>query len=638
MSKKIILEDDFDDIDEQSLRERMDAAEEERQKRQDERQKRKKDRRKRVEQMIYQDKPIPLTEKEKFDIHTKKIFEELERREKNLEEKMKQMEETMTTENDKKNQELEDKIVNNFIKKLTMDNYIKLDEKIKNLTSSFNEKIEKVVLTKKNEESNDNQKIKSLVTKMQNKLHNMEEYIQEKEEINEEDELQYEQLQKQINDITLLLSKRDTEKNEISFNDFELKVNQLINENVDAIQKKLDKKIDEKLNQENRFHDIINRIQKIENITENKDDKQNIDNILENVIEQLKDNNDARMEKMYTELRKRINKIENIDDNNVKVKDDILNDMERRIYEIEVYKKRIDKQEERRKKKVEKDLERKNRKKKKFSEKKNKILQKHNLSIIEENSIHDEEIKKEPENKKYQMLPRLNQDDEEENKNNMNLNSYINLLNLIKKKQKKLLIVTSEKELESLYREFSNKYEKFRITPMKKMLLTKNELEKKQGASKAYGVKRGIIYLDDKKNIQTKVFKKYGCEIKERFIKECVIVLKYMHNFNFTFTDIEKNNRLVIYYDESVKPNMLIIEYKSKQETIVKKIRKVLNIGEELEIILNIYENKLGEHLELELCNHKLDLNHLLRIMKIQCNCYFEIEIKEFDDDILFDI
>ena len=165
-----------------------------------------------------------------------------------------------------------------------------------------------------------------------------------------------------------------------------------------------------------------------------------------------------------------------------------------------------------------------------------------------------------------------------------------------------------------------------------------NELKIKQHATKAYGVKRGVIYLDDKELMRTKIFKKYGCEIKEKFLKKCKIYLKYMHNFNFTFKDVEKNERLVIYYDESVKPNMLIVEYKNKYGTQLKKIRKTLSIGDEIEIKIKSYEDKKGEHLKIDLLGYSIEFNHLIRVMNIQCNSFFEIEVLEFDDDILFDI
>ena len=63
-------------------------------------------------------------------------------------------------------------------------------------------------------------------------------------------------------------------------------------------------------------------------------------------------------------LRKRINKIETIgetDNTNVNIKEQMIKDMERRIYEIEVYKKRVDKLEERKRKRL--DKEKKKRKK-----------------------------------------------------------------------------------------------------------------------------------------------------------------------------------------------------------------------------------------------------------------------------------
>ena len=137
-NKKLDPRDVQEDLEEQSLRARMDAAEKDRQKRQKERNQRKKDRRNRVEKIM--NRPIPLTEDQKLEQQKDKILEELERREKILEEKMKAMGNKITEDSAIKTQELEDNLVNSFIKKIAMDNYNKLEDQLKQLSTSLNTK------------------------------------------------------------------------------------------------------------------------------------------------------------------------------------------------------------------------------------------------------------------------------------------------------------------------------------------------------------------------------------------------------------------------------------------------------------------------------------------------------------------
>ena len=82
---------DDDEIDEESLRERMEASEKQRGERHKLRQQSKKNRRHRVEKIIHGDNPAPVTQQDKLESYKKKIFEELEKREKLLDEKMKIM-------------------------------------------------------------------------------------------------------------------------------------------------------------------------------------------------------------------------------------------------------------------------------------------------------------------------------------------------------------------------------------------------------------------------------------------------------------------------------------------------------------------------------------------------------------------
>lgn len=627
--------DELEDQEEQSLRARMDAAEEERQKRNREREARKKGRRQRVEKMIYQDRPVPLTEKEKFDLHTKKIFEELEKRERMLEEKMKRMASQLTTHSEEQNKQLEDKLVNNFIKKLELDAYTKWDSKLNNQISSLNNKIEEISKTKP--ENSDTSKIKTLFTSMQNRLKTIEEErerekVAKLEEDSSDDE-QYDVLQKQINDISLLLAKQDKKNVELNITDLEKKIGVIVNENVDHIYTELDKKIDSKIHQDKRVNEVLTRIAKLENIKVEIPEKKPegiTDDLLHSVIDQLKHNNDKKMEKMYTELRKRINKIEEIEGNeneNVNVKESMLKDMEKRINEIEVYKKKLDLQEKRKRKRKEKDERKK--KRKSFTQKKNRILKKHNLNTEDVSSDESEEIEI-----KKDYLVKIK--DEELLKE---LDPYIELLNKVRSRlPSRLLSVANEKEIDNIKREMAKKYERNRSGAMKQMLIKKNLLNNKYSAKKAYGVNRGTIILDDKEYEKVTIYKKYNCEVKERFLKKCHIFMKYMHNFNYTFLNKETKDRLVIYYDQGNKPNMIIIEYKTKHDTQIRKVLKKFKIGENFDMTIESYEDIKGEHLILNFFNKRIELNKLFRIMSIESNCFFEIYVDEFDDEILFDI
>lgn len=82
MSNKNI--DDIDDIDEESLRERMNASEKQRGERRKIREESKKNRRRRVEKIIHGDNPPRITEQDKMEEYKNTIFLELEKREKNI--------------------------------------------------------------------------------------------------------------------------------------------------------------------------------------------------------------------------------------------------------------------------------------------------------------------------------------------------------------------------------------------------------------------------------------------------------------------------------------------------------------------------------------------------------------------------
>jgi hypothetical protein len=627
--KKIIIEED-DDIDEKSLRERMNAAEDERQKRQKERQQRKKQRRERVEKMVYQDRPVPLSQDEKLDLHNKKILEELERREKILEEKMKRMETKMESFNEEKNKELEDKLINNFIKKIALENYNKLDNKLKILATSLNTQIEEISSKNKDNDIDETLKMKSMFNNMQTKLKDMENELNSKKDMMEEDDIQYEQMQRQINDITLLLARKDTlnKDNEIILTDLEKKIGKLVNENVDELYSKLDKKIDKKLTQENRINEIMERILKIEDISEKFQEKptqDNIDEIMESAIEQLKHNSDIRMEKMYVELRKRINKLENVDDDNVNIKESMIKDMERRLYEMEVYKKRKDQDERKKLRRLEK--QRKKDEKRSFMKKKNRILQKHNLITNNDEPI-IEEVKEV-----------IAVKEEEKELKKPEIHPYMELLNKLKLKlPRKTLSVYNQKEIDNLYKELGTKNQKYRNKVRKVMILKKNQLKNKYGAKKAFGVSRGTIILDDKELERVSIYKKYGCEIKERFMKRAKIYLKYMHNFTLSLLNKETQEKLCIYYDESVKPKMVIIEYKNKSGIKLEKCRRTLKIGEDLIFDFHSFEDNIGEHLNINFDKFNLKFNRMMRVTSLESNCHFEIVVEEFDDDELFDI
>ena len=627
-----------DDIDEKSLRERMDKAEKERIKRQEERQRRKKDRRNRVEKMVYQERPVPMTEKEKFDMYAKEIFQQLEHKERMLEKKMKQMEEKFSTTNTQSTKKietkllnLEDKLVNDFIKKITIENYNKLDEKLKNLTTNFSEQLEKISIEHKNNDSQESQQIKSMLLTMQNKLKNMEGNMNKKKDVTDEDEIQYEQLQKQINDITLLLAQRDQNRNNINVSDLEKRMKNIVNQNVDEIYSKLDKKIDLKLHQENRINDILKRVAKVENISEQilSKPETNVDQLMDNVIEQLQHNNDKRMEKMYTELRKRIHNIENLDDGNVKMKEHLIKDMERRIYEIEVYKKKLDRDEERKQKRKEKMIRKDE--KRNFTKKKNRILRKHNLDI--DNDISDEEKEEKINDIKTSPFTLLTAIVDEEKKN-----PYMELYKKVRTMvPRRTLSPYDQKNIDNLFRDLRNKNERYRSKAVKVMMLKKNLLENKYSAKKAYGVSRGIIILDEKENERVKIYKKFNSAVKERFVKKCEIFLKYMHNFSFSFTNALTKEVLTIYYND-VKPYLIYIEHKYKGGRELEKRRRKFNIGEELTILIESFEDQEGEHLNIYLDRYEIKFSKMLRIMDIQSNCFYEIEIQEFDDEELFDV
>ena len=649
--RRIIIDDDDDEMDEQSLRERMDAAEEERQKRQRERQQRKKERRSRVEKIM--ERPLPLTKEEKFEQYKNKIFEELEKREKILEERMKSLENKLMDNNDQKNKDLENKLVNNFIKRITLENYNKLENKLKSLTNSFNSKIDEMTKDQKNNKNNE--KINSMLLSMQDKLKYLEEKERERieteddeeEETVDDDDDQYELLQKQINDITLLIAKKDTN---VEIKDLEKTIGDIVNDNVDKLDKKLydeldkklyskldkklydelDKKIDMKLKQENQMTEIMNRIAELENVT-NKEDI-DIDQLLGNVLDQIKNNNDKKMEKMYIELRKRIHRAERTDDDNVKVKESIIKDMERRLYEIEIYKKRIEKQELKKQKK----LEKKHNKLKKFNNKRKLILQKHNLLSIEEEKEleEDNKIEKNKEEEERQKKIMIGEGDKEVEE----LHPYIELMNKLRTRlPRKTLGVASSKEINNIYKELSKKHERERGISTKKMKRKKIELKNKYSMKKAYGVQRGIINLDDKEGKKVKIYKKYGCVIKDRFLKSTSIHMKYMHNFFFDFLNTDTNEKMSLYYNDT-KPHLIYVEHKDNFKQKIKKIRRRLKIGEKINIKIKTYQDFHGEHLNISFLTYDIKFDEILRITQINSNIFYEIDVEEFDDMELFDI
>lgn len=631
--RKIIIDDDEREmLEEQSLRERMDAAEKDRVKRQEERKQRKKDRRNRVEKMF--DRPI--SKEEKLEKYKKEVLDELEKREKLFEERILQMENKLTSATTQQNKELEDNLVNNFIRRITFENYSKLDDRLNTLTTSLTERIEDLSKKKNRTEAEDSKKIKSMMVGMQNKIKEMEEDLKNKKDIEEEEETesedgQYELLQSQLNDITLLLAKKDKANAEIDVIDLETKIGRIVND-------KIDEKIDMKLSQDNRMNDMMEKIADLENISTNikkeiKDgekDKSKFDLILGNVIDQLKDNNDKKMERMYKELKKKINRIEKIDDDKVSIKETMIKDMERRLYEIEVYKKKIERNEDRRKSKAEKEILKKERRKRKYDNKKNWILKKHNLLS---DDIKLDNINKN--NGKISLTKKITDEDIK-----IDGNPYMKLYNTLKSRiPSKWLTPFNDKQTTNLYKELASRYERNRNGAFKKMKLKKNELTNKYSMKKAYGAKRGVVILDNREGERVKIYKKYGCEIKERFLNKATIYMQYMHNFSFCLKNKENGDVLNIYYNETEKPSMVYIEYKSKTRgKKLYKYKKKMVIGEKIEIKINSYEDSRGEHLRVRFGGFDIEVDNMIRIMSISGNIYFEIYVEEFDDDALFDI
>ena len=640
--RKIIIDDDERELlEEQSLRERMDNAEKERIKRQEERQRRKKDRRSRVEKIM--DRPLPISREEQFRNYKKEVFEELEKREKILENKMKMIEDKLTSNNDQKNKELEDNLVNNFIKKITLENYTKIDDKLKLLTTSLSEKIENLSKNKNTEEIEENKTIKSMMVGMQNKLKDMEKDLKNKKDIEEDEGTdsegeQYDLLQKQINNITLLLAKNEKTNTELDIVDLETKIGKIVNENVDKMYTKLDKKIEMKMSQDDRMSDIMGKIVELENVSmqiknETKEEveknKNNFDLVIGTVIDQIKNNNDKKMERMYIDLRKKINKIENIGDDKVNIKEAMIKDMERRLFEIETYKKKVEKSERKKKDRLMKNELKKEKKKKKYDNKKNWILKKHNLIS---DDVEVEEPKKM--SKKISLTKEIKQEDLE------NVHPYVVLYNKLKSRiPNKWLSVFNDKEITNYHKELASKYEKDRNGAFKKMKLQQNKLRNKYSMKKAYGSSRGVIILDNREGDRVKIYKKYGCQIKERFLNRAKIFMQYMHNFNFCFKNEENGDVLNIYYDDTVKPYMIYVEYKSKNRgTILYKYKKRMIIGEKIEIKINTYEDSKGEHFRVRFLKFDKEFDKMVRIMNINSNVYFEIYVEEFEDDTLFDI
>lgn len=619
---------DSDDIDEVSLRERMDASEKNRIERRKEREQRKKDRRHRVERLIGHDNP-KFVQNDKIEEYKNEIFEELSKREKLLEEKIRQMGNKITDKNDKQQQELENKIVNDFINKLAIENYNKLEEKIKHSTNALNNRINDIVIKNNESENNETKRLKKMFISLQNKMQNMEEDLGKKKDISTEEEIQYEELQKQIHDITTLIGNK--ESNNIITPDLEEKINQMMMNNVDSMYDKLNREIEMKMNkekQDERINEILKKISEMENV---KDDNVNDDNnelIITNLVEQITKNNDIKMKKMYMEIIRRINKINTInDDDKINTKETIVIDLERRLNDIENYKKKLERENEKKLKQINKQKrksEKEKKSKKRFSKLKNKILKKHNLSVLDndESSSEDEiEVKTEKVivKKKDEKHP------------------YMELFDKIKTRlPSKTLTVSSEKDIENLFRELGKKYERHRGKTIKEMTLLRNKLTREK-INAEYSKKRGIIVLDDRENEIIKIFKRYNVVIKERFAKEVNIYFTYYHDFNFTFENTLTKETLSLYYDDNTKPNMVIFSYKTKYKNYIKKYRKTFKIGEFIKLNIKTFENKMGEHLDIKFLDYEINFNHMLRIMNIESNCFFEIEL-QYDDEELFDI
>lgn len=609
--------------EEESIRQRIAASEKERIKRGEERALRKKDRRNRVEKIIYQD-PV-LTANDKLELQKESILEELERREKILESKMEAMEEKIIGNSQVKNKEMEDNIVNNFINKLAIEHYNKLDEKLKKLSITLNSKIDGLANKNQKIENSETKTIKSMFVAIQNQMKILQENVNKQEEKRDKekkdeelDEGKYDQLQDQINDLTLLLSTKDNEA-DVKVDNLEEKIKNMKNENINEMYLEMDRKIDLKLKQDNRLNEIFNKISQMEDIHNND----NIDNILENVIEQINFNNDDKIKKMYSELRFRINNVENMDHEQPNERERGLIDLEKRLVDIEMYKKRLEQEDEKRKKRIERQRLKDEKRDKKFSRLKNKILNKHKLGKDEDGS-EEEELK---ELVIEQVIVPIT----------FIVHPYIELLEYIKKKgSPKILEVCDSKGIEVLNRDLNRKYERYRGKALKGMLLVKNKL-KNIKSKNAYGIKRGTIELDSKEGERVKIFKRYNGLIKDRFIYDCKIYFTYYHNFNFTFENTFTNELLTLYYDSNVNPKMVVVSFKTKYGNKLKKYNKKINIGTPLIMDIKNYEDNNGEHLDISFLGFNVKFEHMLRIINIESNCYFEVEL-EFNDDELFDI
>jgi len=257
----------------------------------------------------------------------------------------------------------------------------------------------------------------------------------------------------------------------------------------------------------------------------------------------------------------------------------------------------------------------------KFSKLKNKIHKKHNLTVVEISDSEEDEIKEKSSIIQVELI-----------------HPYIKLLDEVKLILPRVTLnVYDDKNIEILYKKMSKKYERSRIKSLRKMNLLKNKLKVMYEPKKGYGIKKGIILLDDKEGEKVTVFKRYSAEIKNRFACLIKIYFQFYHDFNFTFSNKETKESFSFYYYDDIKPKMIVFSYKSKYGNKIEKYRIQLNIGEFLNLTLRNYEDNNGEHFCINFLNYSINFSHMLRIMDIESNCCFDVEL-ECNDEILFDI
>ena len=622
--------DGYDSVEEERLvRERIEASEKDRQKRRKEREQSKKDRRRRVEKII--DRPLPVSQDDKLKISEKKIFDELEKREKLLDEKLESLEKRIVEDDKIQEQikEVEEKLVNDFIKKLAEEQYQKIDKKLKELTSKMNNRIDDIAKDKTHNVEHETKVLKEMLLSLQSKINDL--------EVVATDNTKYKELKEEMSILTNIV---DNDMN-TNIEDIREKLKKMDEQNVKSsiVDKKfqeLENKITKELNQDNRINDIMQKISQLENlkVSTNGDDI-NFQDMLDDVISKLEDTNDKRMEVMYREMRKRINKLEKSKNNNdgEEMQERLLVDLEKRLSIIENFKKKRERDEkkiQKRGSRLTRSINKKSKiggkkKKKDFTSLKNQILQKHNLGIVQEE---EDDIEIEVED-----LPFLDEVDFESY-----VDPYLDFYERIKTRGKSgLLRPATLRDIDNLQRELNRKNDRLRNKMCKQMVRYKNEMTREKNKNRAYGRKRGEVIMDEKEYELVKIFKKFECLIKNRFANEIKIYFEYMHDFNFTFENKETKQSLSIYYDSKLKVKCIIVSYKKRFGNALKNFHHKFKIGDIVTMTLGMWEDGNGEHFRVKVMDNVVDFDEMFCIKNIESNCFYEIQV-EFNDEELFDI